>query len=961
MASQMGTIAQLLDATLDPGTHKKAEQALKIEQGKPQYSLHLLNIVASEPLPLKTRLAAALAFKNFIRSNWVDADGNYKLPGDEVQTIKSQLIGLMISCPPTIQTQLGDAISIIADSDFWERWQTLTQELVERFSPVDPKVNIGVLEVAHSIFVRWRPLFRTDELYTEINHVISTFAQPFVQLLVQTDEQITKNTQNKEALKSWFEALSLMIKIFYDLSSHDMPPIFEEHLASISELLHKYLTYTNPLLETDDDSEVSVIDTVKADICEALELYTLKYDEDFGKYTEPFITNAWNLLSSTGAETKYDLLVSKALHFLTAVAGTSQHSGVFADENVLGQVVEKVILPNVALRESDLELFEDEPIEYIRRDLEGSDTDSRRRSATDFLRRLQEKYEQLVTGVVYKYINHYLEQGKSDWKAKDTAVYLFISIAAKGSVTAAQGVKTVNSLVNVVDFFEQHIAADLMASGGVEPISKVDAIKYLHTFRSQLTKEQWKLAFPPLIQNLASDNYVVYSYAAIAVERLLFLTDDSGKAMFPREDIQPFAKDLLDHLFKLIEKERTPAKLQENEFLMRCVMRILIVLKDGAAPLVEGVLTHLVAITNMIKQNPSNPRFYYYHFEALGALVRYCSSTHASLFNERLWEPFNQILVEDVTEFLQYIFQILAQLLESSPADAISDNYKAFLSPLLEPALWDTKGNVPACTRLLSSIIPATTAYIVSDNKLEQILGIFQRLLAVKKYQLYAFDVLEAIVKSLEPSSGVVDQYFGTILSLIFAKLQGNPPDSLKLRFARFFHIVSARVEAGYGADYFMKHSEKIQEGIFAKVYPPFVLAETEKLARPVDRKLAVVSLTKTLCESQAFAQKFAKGWANTCRILLALLVNPPVVSAGLGDELIAEADVDDIGFGLSYTALNTCKPIARDDYPEVTAVAPWVSAYISSANQRHNGAIVNFVNTRLTPEQQQALQQYLQ
>nr|XP_036579148.1 chromosome segregation protein [Colletotrichum truncatum]KAF6786634.1 chromosome segregation protein [Colletotrichum truncatum] len=959
MASQMGTIAQLLDATLDPSTHKKAENALKAEQTKPQYSLHLLNIVASEPLPLKTRLAAALAFKNFIRSNYVDADGNYKLPAEEVQTIKSQLIGLMISCPPTIQTQLGDAISIIADSDFWERWQTLTQELVEKFSPVDPKINIGVLEVAHSIFVRWRPLFRTDELYTEINHVISTFAQPFVRLLVQTDEQITKNAQNKDALKSWFEALSLMIKIFYDLSSHDMPPIFEEHLASISELLHKYLNYSNPILETDDDTEASVVDTVKADICEALELYTLKYDEDFSKYTEPFITNAWNLLSSIGSETKYDLLVSKALHFLTAVAGTSQHSGVFANEDVLGQVVEKVILPNVALRESDLELFEDEPIEFIRRDLEGSDTDSRRRSATDFLRRLQEKYEQLVTGVVYKYINHYLEQGKTDWKAKDTAVYLFISVAAKGSVTAAQGVKTVNSLVNVVDFFEQHIASDLMASGGVEPISKVDAIKYLHTFRSQLTKEQWKVAFPPLIQNLASDNYVVYSYAAIAVERLLFLSDDSGKAMFPREDIQPFAKDLLDHLFKLIEKEKTPAKLQENEFLMRCVMRILIVLKDGAAPLVEGILTHLVAITNIIKQNPSNPRFYYYHFEAMGALVRYCSSTHAAIFNQRLWEPFNQILVEDVSEFLQYIFQILAQLLESSPPDAISENYKAFLSPLLEPTLWDTKGNVPACTRLLSAVIPATAAYIVSENKLEQILGIFQRLLSFKKYHLYAFDILEAVVKAFEPT--VVDNYFGTILNLIFAKLQGNPPDSLKLRFARFFHLVSARLEAGFGADYFMQHAEKIQEGIFAKVYPSFVLAETEKLARPVDRKLAVVSLTKVLCDSQAFAQKFAKGWANTCKILLALLVNPPVVSAGLGDELIAEADVDDIGFGLSYTALNTCKPIARDDYPEVTAVAPWVSAYISSANQRHNGAISNFITTRLTPEQQQALQVYLQ
>jgi hypothetical protein len=48
-----------------------AEKALKLEQAKPQYSISLLNIVASEPLPIKTRLAAALAFKNFIRTNYV--------------------------------------------------------------------------------------------------------------------------------------------------------------------------------------------------------------------------------------------------------------------------------------------------------------------------------------------------------------------------------------------------------------------------------------------------------------------------------------------------------------------------------------------------------------------------------------------------------------------------------------------------------------------------------------------------------------------------------------------------------------------------------------------------------------------------------------------------------------------------------------------------------------------------
>ena len=33
----------------------------------------------------------------------------------------------MIASPSNVQTQLGEAISVIADSDFWRRWDTLTE------------------------------------------------------------------------------------------------------------------------------------------------------------------------------------------------------------------------------------------------------------------------------------------------------------------------------------------------------------------------------------------------------------------------------------------------------------------------------------------------------------------------------------------------------------------------------------------------------------------------------------------------------------------------------------------------------------------------------------------------------------------------------------------------------------------------------------------------------------------
>lgn len=433
-----------------------------------------------------------------------------------------------------------------------------------------------------------------------------------------------------------FSQLNLMIKLFYDLSSHDLPPMFEDHLGAISALLLKYLTYDNPLLHTSDESEAGPLEFVKAGIFEALILYVQKYIDVFGVHTQQFIGSSWNLLTTIGQDTKYDILVSRALQFLTSIARLPGHSDAFKDEGTLSQVIEKVILPNISLRESDIEMFEDEPIEFIRRDLEGGDSETRRRAATDFLRQLLENFEQSVTTIVTRYTDHFLaeyQKAPSDhWQSKDTAIYLFSAIAAKGVATATHGVTTTNPLVNITDFFQKNLASDLVATTGVQPLLKVDAIKYLYSFRSLITKEQWREVLPLLVQHLGSPVYVVHTYAAVALERVLCLTDSQNQPIVPASEITPLAGQLLEHLFHLIEKDPSPPKVQENEFLMRCIMRVLIVIKDGVVPIIDPILQHLIKITGIISTNPSNPRFYYYHFEALGALIRYVSLTKASTF-----------------------------------------------------------------------------------------------------------------------------------------------------------------------------------------------------------------------------------------------------------------------------------------------------------------------------------------
>ncbi|KAI9890552.1 MAG: importin-alpha export receptor [Vezdaea aestivalis] len=936
MAADIPTVAPLLLATLDPRQNKQAELDLREIEKLPGYSIILLEIIAAPAQQETTRLASALCFKNFVRRCYNDENGQHLLPDDEVNVIKTQLLNLMVSSPPRIQAQLGDAISVIAQCDFYDRWQNLVGDIVSRFSTDNTVTNTGVLQVAHSIFKRWRPLFKSDELYTEINHVLGTFSTPFLSLLETTDQRVEADKGKKESLLQLFTTLEVMMQLVFDLSCQDIPPEFETNLQAVSGVLLKYLAYNNPLLETDDDSEVGVLELVKADIFEVLILYTTRYEDDFGPLLESFIQSGWNMLTNIGPETKYDILVSKALQFLTAVCGNAGHAQSFNNESVLESIVEKVIIPNLSLRESDIEMFEDEPIEFIRRDLEGSDNDTRRRAATDFLRKLRDHFNELVTRVVMKYVHlflaEYVKDTEGKWRSKDTAVYLFSSIAATGIATSTQGVVSMNPLVDIVEFFQTNIASDLLAESTVQTILKVDAIKYLYTFRSHLTKEQWHSAFPLLVANLNSPHYVVYTYASISVERAMFLTNASHEPIFSKSDIQGSATNLLQHLFTLIQKDTEPEKVQENEFLMRCAMRVLIVIKDGVLEVVDSVLPQVVNITTVISKNPSNPRFYYYHFEAVAALIRWGSPTQPDKFEQTLYEPFSEILRNDIQEFVPYVFQLFAALLEANPAGTISDYYRTIIPPILQPVLWETKANVPALVRLLSSFIARDAAQMVVNNQIEPVLGIFQKLVSSKVTEAAGFELLEVVVGTFPFDA--LKPYFSQILQLVMMRLQGSKTDQLGLRFTHFFHFCSMRAGQGLGTDVFVEQTEALQPNLFPELYLGILLPTTPTLTRPLDRKLAALSELTTLLTSQAFNTRYLKGWGKTLLSLLSLLSDAPRLQHTT-DYIVLEHDVDDLSFGQGFTQLSVLKRPGKDWVEHVRDVPAWVRGQVAEAKAK--------------------------
>ena len=112
--------------------------------------------------------------------------------------------------------------------------------------------------------------------------------------------------------KTLSRTLLLLLQIFYDLNSQDLPEFFEDNIAATMALLHKYLTWTRPELETSDDpddeeAEAGPLEKIRASICEIAQLYTQQYLDAFSQM-EQFVETTWTLVTGLGKSTKYDIV-----------------------------------------------------------------------------------------------------------------------------------------------------------------------------------------------------------------------------------------------------------------------------------------------------------------------------------------------------------------------------------------------------------------------------------------------------------------------------------------------------------------------------------------------------------------------------------------------------------------------------------------------------------------------------
>jgi len=107
----------------------------------------------------------------------------------------------------------------------------------------------------------------------------------------------------------------------------------------------------------------------------------------------------------------------------------------FDNESTLREVIGKIVVPNLQIRETDEERFEDDPADFIMTDMEGSDSNSRRKCAQDLLKSMSRQFESQATSICLEHITTMLNDYNTDktnkWGSKDVAIHLFLSSAVQ--------------------------------------------------------------------------------------------------------------------------------------------------------------------------------------------------------------------------------------------------------------------------------------------------------------------------------------------------------------------------------------------------------------------------------------------------------------------------------------------------------------------------------------------------
>lgn len=372
----------------DPTVRGQAEDQLKqLSQHQPGFLGACLDILTETRVPAPIRKAAAVYLKNRVCMYWKPSDPFYKqfaIDHDEKPIVRDRIIDAIIGLDYQTKKQLIQVLHCLVQHDF-EQWPGLTKQTGELLqeTTLDNEALVLRLYTGLLCFLEICRHFRwqyNDDRDTQLVPIIE-LAFPHMLALGNALLEVPLTLM----LEQLAEMLKLILKSYKFVTYIDFPaPLRQrEHVAAWGEFHGKVLNYPTPSYVGDvDDKEKLMLEISKCYKWSVANMYRLfsryglvlplkkfNYREFYTMFADEFVPHLLNnyllIVSSwcNGDRWLSDTTLYQLLQFFSHLV--AQKNTWNQMKPTIDQLVGHVIWPLVCPNDSQLEMFEEDPQEYI--------------------------------------------------------------------------------------------------------------------------------------------------------------------------------------------------------------------------------------------------------------------------------------------------------------------------------------------------------------------------------------------------------------------------------------------------------------------------------------------------------------------------------------------------------------------------------------------------------------------
>ncbi|KII62584.1 Exportin-2 [Thelohanellus kitauei] len=594
-------------------------------------------------------------------------------------------------------------------------------------------------------------------------------------------------------------------------------------------------------------------------------MFVRKYTSDFDGYARTYMETVWVLTASHLKSDQSDKLTSECLHFIKMAITTSSIRSLFEqDDNGLSGLFVNIIIPNLVPGPYDEELFEDDPIEYVRSEMDG-DAESRRQAAADLVSSLAFAYEKKIIPMILQFIEQLVQKSRDsdDWKYEDAAIRLIMAVTNKfGAIKF--GVAEVSPLLDVNKIYTQLIYP-IFSDPKRNPMLLGSALKYTIIFRKVMNSQMVDATIACYISLMSHANFGVRYFSCIVVSELILPPnhpDANTRLLIIVEHLQT----IYSHLMNLIIGQTA---LSDVPF--QCLISLLLKTHSFSKQYIGTIMDNLLSVVVKLGSINSNPASIHSLFSSICLCFRFSFLYTNEMFNvqaSKFITLANGLIMKNSCDLADYLLQTLSVIVSHfCPFELVE--IKACFTRLIEVPSWEGDPSHFCSTSLLAgAFMESAPDLILGQGYYTFFIDIFERYSRNVRYDSVVFNILKPIV--FLPWKRAKISFPTRVFDIVFSRLTKLKKPKFISGFVDFIYLFVM----AFNSDELVKLVEGIQRLIIFRIVRGLLLPELANPISIVRKKCISIVCCQILFSISIHVAYDAKDWAND--LLKLFDSNPP-------------------------------------------------------------------------------------